>query len=215
MKDRLIKLLQNEIGYIEGKNNYNKYSQELYGKSQEWCADFLRWGFEKLGLGSLFPYSSYVPTIAKIYSKKGMYYNSLYYGGKYYPNSGDLILFDKNYNKTSDHIGIVESREKNNIYVIEGNSNNKVERNKYSLNDKRIRAFIKIDYPIIQNDNSEPIKVGDKVEVIKNVIYGTNKTFKLWYKNYDVLEIVGNRAVIGIGKTVTTAIDINYLRKRR
>lgn len=66
--------------------------------------------------------------------------------------------------------------------------------------------------------NTEPkdinIKVGDTVEVTNPIIYGTNKKFKMYYKQYKVLEVVGKRAVIGIGNTVTSAIDVKYLRKK-
>ncbi len=57
------------------------------------------------------------------------------------------------------------------------------------------------------------IKVGDIVKVIKPIIYGTNKRFNLWYENYNVLEVVGDRAVIGKGKAITAPIDVKYLRK--
>ena len=63
------------------------------------------------------------------------------------------------------------------------------------------------------NSNTETIKKGDKVKVLKNIIYGTNKTFKKWYDKYDVLEVDGNRVVIGVGKAVTTAINIENIQK--
>ena len=61
--------------------------------------------------------------------------------------------------------------------------------------------------------NDQSIKVGDKVKVLKNVQYGTNKLFKLYYDKYDVLAITGDRVVIGIGKTITAAVNINNLKK--
>lgn len=57
------------------------------------------------------------------------------------------------------------------------------------------------------------IKVGDKVIVTNPIIYGTNKRFTLWYKDYNIMEISGNRVVIGKGNIVTAPIDIKYLRK--
>lgn len=49
------------------------------------------------------------------------------------------------------------------------------------------------------------IKVGDRVKVVRNVTY-TGGSFKLYYDKYDVISISGDRAVIGIGTTVTCAI---------
>lgn len=60
--------------------------------------------------------------------------------------------------------------------------------------------------------SSSEIKVGDKVKVLKAVTY-TGKPFKLYYSKYDVLEISGDRVVIGIGKTVTTAIHKENIKK--
>jgi hypothetical protein len=56
------------------------------------------------------------------------------------------------------------------------------------------------------------IKAGSKVTVVSPIIYGTNKTFKLYYKVYDVIQLNGDRAVIGIGKTVSSAISVSNLR---
>lgn len=56
------------------------------------------------------------------------------------------------------------------------------------------------------------IKVGDKVKVLKAVQYN-NQPFVTYYKEYDVLEVKGQRAVIGKGKTVTCAINIKNIQK--
>lgn len=63
------------------------------------------------------------------------------------------------------------------------------------------------------SDNNNPdIKVGDKVRVIKAVQYN-GSPFKVYYDTYDVIEVVGERVVIGIGNTVTCAINKNNLQK--
>ena len=59
----------------------------------------------------------------------------------------------------------------------------------------------------------EEIKVGDKVEVINAINYDNGKSFAKYYDKYDVLEVAGNRVVIGIGNTVTSAIDVKNIRK--
>lgn len=61
--------------------------------------------------------------------------------------------------------------------------------------------------------NDQSIKVGDKVTLLKNVQYGTNKPFKTYYNKYDVLAVIGDRVVIGIGKIVTAAVNIKNLKK--
>lgn len=60
---------------------------------------------------------------------------------------------------------------------------------------------------------AKPIEAGDKVKVKKAVQYGTDKPFTLYYDTYDVIDVKGDRAVIGIGKTVTAAVNVNNLTK--
>ena len=54
---------------------------------------------------------------------------------------------------------------------------------------------------------AKEIKAGDTVKVLRNVTY-TGNSFKLYYDKYTVLSISGNRAVIGIGKVITAAVNV-------
>jgi hypothetical protein len=67
---------------------------------------------------------------------------------------------------------------------------------------------------IISSDNSNgegcdntDINVGDKVRVLVNATYDGG-SFAMYYDEYDVLEVKGDRVVIGIGDVVTCAINI-------
>ena len=57
------------------------------------------------------------------------------------------------------------------------------------------------------------IKAGDKVRVLLNVDYDTDRAFNLYYDEYDVIQVNGDRAVIGIGNTVTSAIDVHNIER--
>ena len=59
---------------------------------------------------------------------------------------------------------------------------------------------------------AQSFKKGDKVKVLKAVTY-TGKAFKTYYDKYDVIEAAGDRVVIGIGKTVTAAVNAANLKK--
>ena len=59
---------------------------------------------------------------------------------------------------------------------------------------------------------AQSFKKGDKVKVLKAVTY-TGKAFKTYYDKYDVIEADGDRVVIGIGKTVTAAVNAANLKK--
>ena len=62
----------------------------------------------------------------------------------------------------------------------------------------------------IPKDNS--IRVGDKVKVINAVQYN-GQSFAVYFDTYDVIEVSGDRAVIGQGSEVTCAININNITK--
>lgn len=59
---------------------------------------------------------------------------------------------------------------------------------------------------------SSSINVGDKVRVTNAVTY-TGQSFKTWYDTYTVMELKGDRAVIGVNGTVTAAINVSNLSK--
>ena len=65
---------------------------------------------------------------------------------------------------------------------------------------------------IFSKAESKSINVGDKVRVLVNATYDGG-TFVLWHDVYDVIEVEGDRVVIGIGDTVTCAININNIEK--
>ncbi len=58
--------------------------------------------------------------------------------------------------------------------------------------------------------SKKAIKVGGKVKVKKAVTYD-GKAFTTYYDKYDVIEVSGDRVVIGIGKTVTAAVKSSNL----
>lgn len=57
------------------------------------------------------------------------------------------------------------------------------------------------------------IKAGDKVRVKNAVLYGTNKRFMVIFPSYTVLQVNGDRIVIGIGKIVVAAVHADNLTR--
>ena len=49
--------------------------------------------------------------------------------------------------------------------------------------------------------------------MLLNVNYDTDQAFTLYYDEYDVIQVDGDRAVIGIGNTVTSAIDVHNIER--
>lgn len=58
----------------------------------------------------------------------------------------------------------------------------------------------------------DKIQKGDKVKVLKEVTY-TGKKFKAWYKSYNVMQVSGDKVVIGVNGIVTCAIHIDNVAK--
>ena len=56
------------------------------------------------------------------------------------------------------------------------------------------------------------LKKGDRVKVLNAVTYD-GKSFRTYYDTYDVIQVSGTRVVIGVGATVTAAVNAANLRK--
>lgn len=119
---KVLEIARAEIGYKESPSGSNKTK---YGKAygmdgNPWCAMFVWWVFKQAGCSELFfggKKSAYCPTIADYYILKKQTVS------KSKGQAGDIVLFDWNQNNSSDHIGIIESRNSDGSYVcIEGNT---------------------------------------------------------------------------------------------
>ncbi len=77
-------------------------------------------------------------------------------------------------------------------------------------NPNLIRVGQKIKIP--SGTASQSFKKGDKVKVLNAVTYD-GKSFRTYYDTYDVIQVNGDRVVIGVGATVTAAVNAANLRK--
>lgn len=148
-RDEIVKIASEQVGYKEYANNQTKYG-EWYGLQGEWCDIFISWLANQVGiLDTLIPKEAYVPTTATWYRNRNLLKDR-----NYTPSKGDLILFDYNYNKTPDHIGIVEYVEGNVIHTIEGNKSKMVKRQQYAIGNSQIYGIAVVQY---QEDNKKTI----------------------------------------------------------
>jgi LysM repeat protein len=77
-------------------------------------------------------------------------------------------------------------------------------------NPNAIRVGQKIKIPA--STAPAALKKGDRVKVLNAVTYD-GKPFRTYYDTYDVIQVSGARVVIGVGATVTTAVNAANLRK--
>lgn len=77
-------------------------------------------------------------------------------------------------------------------------------------NPNAIRVGQKIKIPA--STAPAALKKGDRVKVLNAVTYD-GKPFRTYYDTYDVIQVSGARGVIGVGATVTAAVNAANLRK--
>lgn len=127
-------------------------------------------------------------------------------------------------------LGVTENNTTENKTSTSGETTYTVQRsdtlskiaNKYGTTYQKIAAYNGIKNPnlihvgqkikIPATTTAQTLKQGDKVKVLNAVTY-TGKTFKTYYDKYDVIQVNGDRVVIGIGKTVTAAVKVSNLEK--
>lgn len=126
----VIKVAQNEIGYLEkktnaqldnktanaGYNNYTKYWRDIYlaYQTEPWCAAFVSWCFMKaFGLTMAkkllkhWPYV-YCPTLGSLFTKNAN------------PKVGDIVIFYRS--GEFRHTGLVTKVQGDRFWTIEGNT---------------------------------------------------------------------------------------------
>ena len=159
-------------GSHKGYTRYGQFAGDVYA---DWDAVFVNFcmhyaGLEKTGL---FPKET---ETAKWHDKFATGVNGGYLTAPagYEPQTGDIVFFQKEKEETDDQMGIISSydKEKNEIKVIEGNSDNAVKENKYAADDKHITAYLKISELETAYKNSEtqaqtPLEEENAVESVK------------------------------------------------
>jgi hypothetical protein len=108
-----------EVGYHEGTNNSNKFSQSLKKLPQSWCADFVVWCAIQGQQGDVVLHSSYCPDFEAwaIKNKLTVPIESV--------KRNDLLLFDWTHSGTACHIGIATgdyNKANRQIPTVEGNT---------------------------------------------------------------------------------------------
>ena len=143
----LLTVARSQLGYTESSRNYivddsgklkgyTRYG-DWYGIPHgDWCAMFASFCLHYAGVEE-FPLEASCPKWEEILREKNLYKDP----SEYIPKAADLIFFDWNENDILDHVGIVEEVVDTDVIVIEGNSNDCVEKNKYELHDSRIAGY--------------------------------------------------------------------------
>ena len=233
IRTKVIKTAKKYLGEKEGGKEH-KHLMDVFNTvkpdgwamtySAPWCAAFAS-AIEIEALGKadakkVCPLSANCGTITDKAKKMGIWIES----DAHHPKVADWILYDwqdsgKGDNKGgADHVGIVELVNGNEIIVIEGNKNDKVERRTLKVNGRFIRGFVAIPYGKLATKSTKTVskkkvlKVGSKIRIKDGANqYGKTKGFapKVYKNTYTVVEIRGSRVVFAEGKTVMGAVSKN------
>ena len=166
-KNKLIAIALNEVGYVEGSNNWNKYSAEMNGcnaygwnvQNQPYCDIFADWCYYKafgLDMAARLTYqpkggfSALCSASANYYKNNGAWFST--------PAVGDQVFF--NVSGGINHTGIVVGVSGGVVTCVEGNSSDAVRKNNYNLGISYIAGFGRPNWAVFEggvaDDEPEP-----------------------------------------------------------
>lgn len=185
MMDKVIKIAEGELGYLEKKSNkslddktanagsanFTKYGAYFSMNPAQWCDLFVDWCFcqaygrtkaKELLCGN---FSAYTPTSAQLFKNKKQWHTT--------PKKGDVIFF-KNSQRIC-HTGIVYKVDNTYVYTIEGNTSGGSAvisngggccKKKYLLTNSRIAGYGRPKYDgsttaetVIKNEGAKTVNI--------------------------------------------------------
>lgn len=115
---KIVKVLEKEVGYEEGKNNDNKYGKDYGWNNVAYCVIFMWWAFKEAGASDYFCGGTKQASCTKV--KEWAQAHNCWVTKDYKP--GDLLLFNFNGKNTPKHIGFLVEVKNGVYYTIEGNT---------------------------------------------------------------------------------------------
>lgn len=205
---RLVSWCNGEVGYHEGANNWNKYSDnadviKLLGwrpQNQAWCDTFtdaafcICFGLENASKMTYQPIgkgSAACRTSAKFFKDNGAFF--------YKPQVGDVIFFI--FSGKINHQGIVTGVSGLSVTTVEGNSSDAVSRRVYSINDGKIAGYGRPKWSVVSDQS-----VND--EIVVSDPSNNEKIVKLpTLRKGDISECVRAAQLLLIGRGYTCGGD--------
>ena len=182
MKDKFLKIALAEVGYKEGKNNDNKYGKWYGINNQPWCAIFVSWCANQVGvLKTLIPKYSGCGTGYDWFEDRGLITMK--------PKAGDVgFLKPTKKGKTASHTFIVYKVEGNEITTIEGNETDAVTKRTRKLNASNILGFGSVQWPDEEVKQETP-----KSESVSEVKKESSKSITYVVKKGDTLSKIAKK----------------------
>lgn len=156
MKNKIISLAIEQLG-----NDYTTYCKDMgYNYRIEWCACFISWLAEKLGITDIIPVDMSCNSQISKFKSMGVWHTDRNF------QSGDIIYYDWDRlgdSKPADHVGIVEKIVGSTLTVIEGNNgeypNDLVRRRTINSASSLIYGYARPKYPVKSSANSSDVNI--------------------------------------------------------
>lgn len=153
MKNKIISLAIEQLG-----NDYTTYCKDMgYNYRIEWCACFISWLAEKLGITDIIPVDMSCNSQISKFKALGVWHTDRNF------QSGDIIYYDWDISGDADHVGIIEKVAGNTLTVIEGNNgnypNDRVRRREINSGSSLIFGYARPKYPVKSSANSSDINI--------------------------------------------------------
>ena len=156
MKNKIISLAIEQLG-----NDYTTYCKDMgYNYRIEWCACFISWLAEKLGITDIIPVDMSCNSQISKFKNLSVWHTDRNF------QSGDIIYYDWDRlgdSRPADHVGIIEKVNSTILTVIEGNNgnfpNDRVRRREISSSSSLIYGYARPKYPVKGSANGSDVSI--------------------------------------------------------
>ena len=131
----MVEVARSQLGQVGGEPYWSWYG---FPSRVEWCAIFVSWVADQNGFIS----DGRFPKFAGCSVGESWFRSEdAWQEGGYHPSPGEVIFFDWNGDRITDHVGIVESCDGSTVYTIEGNWGDSVHTDAYPINSPYIYGY--------------------------------------------------------------------------
>lgn len=153
MKNKIISLAIEQLG-----NDYTTYCKDMgYNYRIEWCACFISWLAEKLGITGIIPVDMSCNSQISKFKNMGVWHTDRNF------QTGDILYYDWDISGDADHVGIIENVSGRTLAVIEGNSgnfpNDRVRRREITSDSSLIYGYARPKYPVTGSANGSDANI--------------------------------------------------------
>ena len=175
-REKVLEVARQQLGVCEPSGDdkyirwYNSVAHTSFNTNTPWCGIFVSWVLRMAEVPE-----DACPNFASCgviieWAKKNNIWKPA--GSGYLPSPADLIIFDWKNDGKQDHVGFVEDHDEVELTTIEGNTSDRVGRQRYPLIDLEIMGYVALKL------DKAPAKKPAPKKLVRNVQKVLNDKFK-------------------------------------